>query len=237
MNAYPLKFRPIYKERIWGAQKLREVFGKDLPAGQKIGESWELADLPDDKSLISNGPWARKSIRQAVDQFTEAITGRSEFPRPFPLLVKLLDAQDVLSVQVHPDRETCQRMGQGDPKTECWYIIAAEPEACIYKGLKPGELLLRRTPKQFRLVFHAAVRGLCLTDLKLQPYGLRRGGATDLFLKTGNMDEVTNMGRWRDSRTARIYVTTAIAVKAGMALSEAQSRRLEVFARYSAFSV
>jgi len=164
MNAYPLKFRPIYKERIWGAQKLREVFGKDLPAGQKIGESWELADLPDDKSLISNGPWARKSIRQAVDQFTEAITGRSEFPRPFPLLVKLLDAQDVLSVQVHPDRETCQRMGQGDPKTECWYIIAAEPEACIYKGLKPGV-----TRETFAQAIRQGTVEQCLVKLSVQP--------------------------------------------------------------------
>ncbi|MBN2592386.1 MAG: class I mannose-6-phosphate isomerase, partial [Sedimentisphaerales bacterium] len=60
------------------------------------------------------------------------------FLLPFPLLVKILDAEDVLSVQVHPDPETCRRMGRGDPKTECWYIIAAEPEAVIYKGLKKG---------------------------------------------------------------------------------------------------
>jgi mannose-6-phosphate isomerase len=69
---------------------------------------------------------------------TGAITGSSRSARPFPLLIKFLDAQDVLSVQVHPDRETCRRMGQGAPKTECWYIIAAESESYIYKGLKPG---------------------------------------------------------------------------------------------------
>ena len=60
------------------------------------------------------------------------------FTGPFPLLIKLLDAEDVLSVQVHPDEDACRRMGKGDPKTECWYIIAAEPDAVIYKGLKRG---------------------------------------------------------------------------------------------------
>lgn len=138
MNPYPLKFKPIYKERIWGGTRLQAAFGKDLPVDQKIGESWELADLPLDKSLISNGAWARQTLGQVVEQFPEAITGQAEFALPFPLLIKLLDAQDVLSVQVHPDHETCRRTGQGDPKTECWYIIAAEPGACIYKGLQPG---------------------------------------------------------------------------------------------------
>ena len=64
--------------------------------------------------------------------------GTKDFPERFPLLVKFLDAEDVLSVQVHPDAETCRRMGKGDPKTECWYVIQAEPGAVIYKGFKKG---------------------------------------------------------------------------------------------------
>ena len=135
---YPLKFRPIYKQRIWGGQKLREVFDKDIPPFEKIGESWELADLPNDKSVISNGELTGQTLISAIEKYPKEITGNEDFSGPFPLLIKFLDAQDILSVQVHPDPETCQRMGKGEPKTECWYIISAEPDAVIYKGLKEG---------------------------------------------------------------------------------------------------
>jgi mannose-6-phosphate isomerase len=138
MKAYPLKFRPIYKQRIWGGQKLREVFGKDLPAGEKIGESWELADLPEDKSVIVNGTLAGQTIHQAIGKYPKEIMGDGNFSGTFPLLIKFLDAEDILSVQVHPDPKTCKRMGKGKPKTECWYIISAEPGSVIYKGLKEG---------------------------------------------------------------------------------------------------
>jgi mannose-6-phosphate isomerase len=138
VEAYPLKFEPIYKQRIWGGRKLHEVFGKDLPAGEKIGESWELADLPQDKSVIANGDLAGRTLRSAIEQYPKEIMGDAGFAGPFPLLVKFLDCQDVLSVQVHPDPQTCQRLGTGEPKTECWYIISAQPGAVIYKGLKNG---------------------------------------------------------------------------------------------------
>ena len=135
---YPLKFEPIYKHRIWGGQKLREVFGKDFPKNEKIGESWELADLPEDKSIITNGELAGQTLISAIEKFPLEITGTKYFTEPFPLLIKFLDAQDILSVQVHPDEQTCQRLGEGEPKTECWYIISGEPEAMIYKGVKKG---------------------------------------------------------------------------------------------------
>lgn len=138
MRLYPLKFKPIFKERIWGGLRLREVFGKDLPAGAKIGESWELADVGEDKSEIVNGPLAGKTIDAVLAEFGPAVTGTESYQPPFPLLIKILDAQNVLSVQVHPDAETCRRTGKGEPKTECWYIIDAQPGAVIYKGLKPG---------------------------------------------------------------------------------------------------
>jgi len=137
-TVYPYKFRPIFKHRLWGGQRLREVFGKDLPPDDTIGESWELADLPRDKSVIVNGPLAGSTLAEALEQFGEEITGDEYYEGPFRLLIKLLDAQDILSVQVHPDVETCKRIGRGEPKTECWYIIAAEPGACIYKGIRKG---------------------------------------------------------------------------------------------------
>lgn len=137
MKLYPLKFKPIFKERIWGGQSLKTYFGKDIPQGN-IGESWELADLPEDKSEIVNGPLAGKTIDQIINEFGEDVTGDKNYRPPFPLLIKILDAQDVLSVQVHPDEATCKRSEKGDPKTECWYIIDKAPNAAIYKGLKPG---------------------------------------------------------------------------------------------------
>jgi len=135
---YPLKFKPIYKRRIWGGQKLRDFFGKNIPADEKIGESWELADLPDDKSVIANGESAGQTLNSVIAKYPEEITGNRNFSGPFPLLIKLLDAEDILSVQVHPDPQTCQQMGKGKPKTECWYIISAADGAVIYKGLKKG---------------------------------------------------------------------------------------------------
>jgi len=138
MNIYPYKFEPIFKERIWGGSAIRDVFGKNTPEGIKIGESWELADLPEDKSVIANGPLAGRDIADAIAEFGQSITGKDDYTPPLPLLIKILDARDVLSVQVHPDSETCKRTGKGDPKTECWYIIDTKPGSCIYKGLKTG---------------------------------------------------------------------------------------------------
>jgi mannose-6-phosphate isomerase len=138
VKVYPFKFRPIYKQRIWGGQKLRKVFGKNLPEDEKIGESWELADLPEDKSVIANGELAGQTLQSAIGKYPKEITDDENFSGEFPLLIKFLDAQDILSVQVHPDPDTCRRMGRGQPKTECWYIISTEPGAVIYKGLKEG---------------------------------------------------------------------------------------------------
>ena len=125
------------KQRIWGGQRLREL-GKNIPIGEKIGESWELSDLPEDKSVISNGALAGQTLSSVIQRYPKEITGDENFAGPFPLLIKFLDAQDILSVQVHPDEQTCKRLGKGDPKTECWYIIGAEAGATIYKGLKEG---------------------------------------------------------------------------------------------------
>ncbi len=145
MKIYPLKFKPIFKERIWGGDKLKTFFGKAIPKDIKIGESWELADLPDDKSIVTNGPLAGETIDKIIERFGSDITGQDNYKPPFGLLIKILDAQDDLSLQVHPDIETCRRTGKGDPKTECWYIIEAQDDAAIYKGLKPDV-----TKEQFR---------------------------------------------------------------------------------------
>jgi mannose-6-phosphate isomerase len=136
MVLYPLKFEPIFRHYIWGGYKLREVLGKQTPENKRTAESWELADLPGAKSVITNGPLAGRTLTELLAGHGKGITGKDNFSGPFPLLIKFLDAQDILSVQVHPDAEACSRLGKGDLKTECWYIIDAEPGAIIYKGLK-----------------------------------------------------------------------------------------------------
>jgi mannose-6-phosphate isomerase len=138
MQIYPLKFRPIYKERIWGGKLLREVFGRETPKGKRVGESWEMTDLPQDKSQMINGELAGQTLESAIRNYPEEITGQKDFNLPFPLLIKFLDCGELLSVQVHPDEATCKQMGKGDFKTEAWYIVWAEEGAVIYKGLKKG---------------------------------------------------------------------------------------------------
>jgi len=117
---------------------LRDFFNKDIPPFEKIGESWELADLPEDKSVIANGELAGQTLDSVIKKYPKEITGDESFSGSFPLLIKFLDAEDILSVQVHPDPQTCLRMGKGEPKTECWYIISAISGAVIYKGLQKG---------------------------------------------------------------------------------------------------
>jgi mannose-6-phosphate isomerase len=156
-----MTFEPLFQERIWGGRRLGELFGKTLPPDVPIGESWELSDLPHGQSIIANGPLAGQTLRAAMERFGPDITGCADAAGAFPLLIKLLDAEDVLSVQVHPDADACRRMGKGEPKTECWYIVAAEPGAAIYKGLKPGTT---------RQVFAEAVRnGTCADYLQKVP--------------------------------------------------------------------
>lgn len=161
MKLYPLTFEPLFQERIWGGRRLGELFGKPLPGDKPIGESWELADLSNGQSIVANGPLKGQTLRSLMERFPAEIIGRTDVHGPFPLLIKLLDAEDVLSVQVHPDAEACRKMGTGEPKTECWYIVAARPGAVIYKGLKPGT-----TRQRFTEAIH---RGTCAELLNRVP--------------------------------------------------------------------
>lgn len=152
---YPLKFHPIFKQRLWGGRELERLFHKPLPPNQTIGESWELVDRPADCSLIANGRYANKPLRWLLDHHAKEILGAAHpkpetqnpepFPpppfqsshQPFPILVKWLDARDKLSVQVHPPAAIAPKLG-GEPKTEMWWIADAAPNAEIYFGLKRG---------------------------------------------------------------------------------------------------
>jgi mannose-6-phosphate isomerase len=135
---YPLTFQPIFKQRVWGGRELERLYHKPLPPGVPIGESWEISDLPGDVSVVANGPLAGKDLHWLTEHHAADLLGGAKPQRGrFPLLIKVLDAQDKLSLQVHPPAALGTALG-GDPKTEMWYIAEAAPGAELYVGLKRG---------------------------------------------------------------------------------------------------
>jgi len=135
-NLYPLKFQPLYMERVWGGRNLERVFNRTLPAGKVIGESWEICDRPQEQTQIINGSLAGKTLHEVIDILGKDLTGEVPLLKGrFPLLIKFLDAQERLSLQVHPPAEIADSLG-GEPKTEMWIIADAAPEAHLIAGLK-----------------------------------------------------------------------------------------------------
>jgi mannose-6-phosphate isomerase len=135
---YPLTFRPIYQDRVWGGRRLESVFGRVLPEGRVIGESWEVCDRPDAVSVVANGPAAGRTLRALMSEDPEGLWGvGATAGMPFPWLCKLLDACDDLSLQVHPPAGLAASLG-GEPKTEMWYVASADPGSCVYAGVQPG---------------------------------------------------------------------------------------------------
>ena len=135
---YPLTFHPIFKERIWGGRNIEKLYSKQLPSGALIGESWEISDRPGDVSVIANGPLAGKDLRWLMEHHAaELLSSAGPQGGRFPLLIKILDAQEKLSLQVHPPAHKAASLG-GEPKTEMWHIASAAPGAELYVGLKCG---------------------------------------------------------------------------------------------------
>lgn len=133
----PIAFSPIYMTRVWGGRSLETVYQRDLPDDQPYGESWEMSDRADEQSIVSSGPFAGKSLHDLWINHREEIFGEDLTGDRFPLLIKILDARDDLSIQVHPPAEVADELG-GDPKTEMWYIADCDPGAKLYIGLKDG---------------------------------------------------------------------------------------------------
>jgi len=131
---YPLKFTPIYKERIWGGNQLRKVFARELPS-HHIGESWELSSRSNGISVVANGILAGKSLQEIMVESPERLLGKKfANENHFPLLIKIIDANDNLSIQVHP--EYVYGVAEETGKTEAWYVVNAKEHAQIVYGLK-----------------------------------------------------------------------------------------------------
>jgi len=137
----PLRFERIYQEKVWGGRTLERCPGLALPEGKRIGETWEIVDREGENSRVADGPWRGASLGELVGRHREALLGNAPANARgrFPLLVKYIDASESLSVQVHPDDASAARIGaSAEGKTEAWYVLAAEPGARLYCGLRAG---------------------------------------------------------------------------------------------------
>ncbi|MFV8357316.1 type I phosphomannose isomerase catalytic subunit [Flavobacterium sp. XS1P32] len=138
MKLYPLQFDPIFKERIWGGEKLKTILKKPI-SSTITGESWELSTVEGDVSVVANGAWKGKSLTAIIDDAPIEILGTevyTRFGKQFPLLFKYLDAREDLSIQVHPNDELAKKRHHSFGKTEMWYIMQADDEARIIVGFK-----------------------------------------------------------------------------------------------------
>ncbi|MDF3128773.1 class I mannose-6-phosphate isomerase [Kiritimatiellaeota bacterium B1221] len=140
----PLRFHPVYQPYIWGGEKLRSRLGRtDTPEGI-VAESWEISSREDGMGVVSEGVHSGKTFQALLKEDAGGLLGRRVKKDDFPLLIKVLDAAKTLSVQVHPNDETAAKFG-GEAKTETWYILEADPGACVYCGIQNGV-----SPEQFR---------------------------------------------------------------------------------------
>lgn len=134
----PIVFEPLYMQRVWGGRELEKQYGRTLPDGAPYGESWEIVDREKEQSVVRGGAFAGKTLHELWTRHRDEVFGAGlpESAR-FPVLIKVLDARDDLSIQVHPPVHLAAELG-GEPKTEMWYIAGADAGAKLYVGLKNG---------------------------------------------------------------------------------------------------
>lgn len=140
MNSlYPLKFKPIYKDKVWGGQKIKTVLKQNFGDLPNCGEAWVLSGVENEQSAVLNGFLAGNELNELVEIYMGDLIGEKNFEHfgsQFPILVKILDTSEWLSVQVHPDDELAQKRGLGNGKNEMWYIMEAEKNAELISGFK-----------------------------------------------------------------------------------------------------
>ncbi|MEZ5011229.1 MAG: type I phosphomannose isomerase catalytic subunit [Bacteroidales bacterium] len=139
----PSNLPPVLKERIWGGDALRERWGKDCKKGTKIGESWEISGLENDLSVVSNGFLEGNNIGELVEVYMGDLVGESiyeKFGNEFPLLIKIIDARDTLSIQVHPDNQLAKERHNAYGKSEAWFVLEADPGSSIYNGFRDSTI-------------------------------------------------------------------------------------------------
>ncbi|MDB5130694.1 MAG: gmuF [Mucilaginibacter sp.] len=136
-SLYPLKFQTIYKDKIWGGKKIKTYLHKDFGELPNCGETWEISGVKSDVSVVSNGELAGVSLSTLLETYKDELVGKKvyeHFGETFPLLVKFIDANDDLSIQVHPDDELAKKRHDSFGKTEMWYVIQADPGSTLIAG-------------------------------------------------------------------------------------------------------
>ncbi len=135
----PLRFEPFLRPMVWGG-RLLEKLGKKLPTNEPYGESWEVSDHALAQSVVAEGPWTGSTLRLLMESQRQALLGQAHIQHAvFPWLFKFLDAEDRLSVQVHPDAVSVKKLWPGEgPKNEAWFVLEARPGSWVYAGLLPG---------------------------------------------------------------------------------------------------
>ena len=134
---YPLKFTPIFKDKVWGGQKIHTGLGLDFSPLSNCGEAWVLSGVPGSQTLVSNGFLEGNELNDLVEIYMDDLVGEKafeQFPDQFPILVKFIDSNDWLSIQVHPDDALAAKRNIGNGKTEMWYILDAEKNAVLISG-------------------------------------------------------------------------------------------------------
>ena len=134
---YPLKFKPIFKDKVWGGQKIHTELGLDFGKLPNCGELWAISGIEGEQSVVENGFLAENELNELIEVYMGDLVGEKvfkQFEEEFPLLIKFLDANDWLSIQVHPDDELAKQRGIGYGKTEMWYILEAEKNAELISG-------------------------------------------------------------------------------------------------------
>jgi mannose-6-phosphate isomerase len=221
---YPLRFEPIYQYRLWGGRRLADVLSQPLPGDGPIGEAWVLSDRADHPSRVADGPLKGRTIAQLLEQFPEQAMGKlAGCFRRFPLLLKFLDAREMLSVQVHPGDGHGTRdllpVGQTG-KTEAWVVLEAGTQSRIYAGLKPGttEADLRRSLKNGAVADNLACFHPKPGDAVFLPAGTVHslGGGVLVFEVQQNSDVTFRLYDWDhvDARTGQprpLQVSQALA--------------------------
>ncbi len=134
---YPLKFMPLFKDKIWGGNKIKDIIGIDYSPLERCGELWVLSAVEDDETLVENGYLAECTLKEVIEMYADELVGEKcyeEFGENFPLLFKIIDAKEKLSIQVHPDDKLAQSKGMNNGKTEMWYILQADNSSEIISG-------------------------------------------------------------------------------------------------------
>jgi len=138
-DLYPLKFAPLFKDKIWGGQRIKTTLGMDFAPLPNCGEAWVLSGYPCNESVVSNGFLKGNDLVELIGIYMEDLVGDKVFEtygEEFPLLIKILDSNDWLSIQVHPGDELAAQRHSGSGKTEMWYVMGAEPGSQIISGFR-----------------------------------------------------------------------------------------------------